>query len=156
MRWLVVLLLHARAAWVASARMDASVNITVFHVHQASFSGPAPINMDVGDAAGDLFFSLRRSVSICVDCSCVLDSGSEISRLDMLCACLNLLNTRDGLLCSASLALECAGVPPYYTNDCTNPEVDSKDLVVTKLVLEVIGGGFGAYAHCNVCTNGTE
>ena len=60
------------------------------------------------------------------------------------------------VLCSASLALECAGAPPYYTNDCTNPEVDSKDLVVTKLVLEVTGGDFGAYAHCNVCVNGTE
>ena len=57
---------------------------------------------------------------------------------------------------SASLALECAGPPPYYTNDCTNPEVESKDLVVTKLVLEVTDGVFGAYAHCNVCVNGTE
>ena len=60
------------------------------------------------------------------------------------------------VLRSVSLALECAGAPPYYTNDCTNPEVDSKDLVVTKLVLEVMDGNFGAYAHCNVCTNGTE
>jgi hypothetical protein len=58
--------------------------------------------------------------------------------------------------CSASLALECAGPPPYYTNDCVNPEVESKNLAITKLVLDVVDDTFGAYAHCNVCANGTE
>ena len=49
--------------------------------------------------------------------------------------------------CSASLALECAGPPPYYTNDCVNPEVESKNLAITKLVLDVVDDMFGAYAH---------
>ena len=57
---------------------------------------------------------------------------------------------------SSSLALECAGPPPHYTNDCRNPEVSSPDLVITKLVLEVLTPEFGTYAHCNVCENGTD
>jgi hypothetical protein len=104
-------------ATAAAAFSAPPINITVFHVNQARF-GSTPLNMDTGDALGDMYFALR----------------------------------------SRTFALECAGPPPYYTNDCVNPEVASSSLVITKLVLTVLGGpfAFGPYAHCNVCTNHTD
>ncbi len=42
-------------------------NITVFHVNPASY-GPVPINMNTGDAAGDLFFWIK-SVQTPLECA---------------------------------------------------------------------------------------
>jgi len=44
-----------------------SVNITVYHINQATF-GAAPVNMDTGDAKGDLYFDLR-SVDLPLECA---------------------------------------------------------------------------------------
>lgn len=41
-------------------------NITVYHVNQASF-GAAPVNMDTGDALGDMYFDFR-SVGLPIEC----------------------------------------------------------------------------------------
>lgn len=48
---------------------------------------------------------------------------------------------------------ECAADPDNH--DCDNPEVTSKDLVITKLILEV-DSRFGQYALCNICENHTD
>jgi len=53
---------------------------------------------------------------------------------------------------SVALPLECAESP--HSSDCTNPEVTSDDLVITKLVLEV-DKRYGQYGFCNVCVNGS-
>lgn len=51
--------------------------------------------------------------------------------------------------------LECRDPNGHYSpSDCTNPEVTAKDLVITKLVLE-IDPYYGEYAFCNVCVNGS-
>ena len=60
MRWLAVVLLRL----LAHHRSSSALNMTVFfHVNPASF-GAAPINMNTGDALGDLFFTLRRSATV--------------------------------------------------------------------------------------------
>ena len=59
---MAVLVQTAGSSIRATGSRADSANVTVFHVHQASFSSSAPINMDLGDAAGDMFFSLRRLV----------------------------------------------------------------------------------------------
>jgi hypothetical protein len=59
---------------------------------------------------------------------------------------------------SKVLPIECAGFNPSnpgrHASDCTNPEVTSDDLVITKLTLEV-DSTYGPYAFCNVCVNGS-
>ena len=42
-------------------------NLTVFHINPLSF-GPVPLNMDVGDAAGDLFFDLWDVIAYPIAC----------------------------------------------------------------------------------------
>ena len=42
-------------------------NITVYHVNEAKF-GPVPINMDTGDAVGDLFFDMLEVISLPLRC----------------------------------------------------------------------------------------
>eukprot|EP00755_Sulcionema_specki_P014778 Sspe_Gene.57631::Locus_31612_Transcript_2_3_Confidence_0.500_Length_1221::g.57631::m.57631 len=54
---------------------------------------------------------------------------------------------------SKALPIECAQDPTSM--DCTNPEVTSSDLVVSKLVLEV-DGRYGTYGRCNICVNHTD
>jgi hypothetical protein len=44
-----------------------AANITIYHVNRAQ-DGVPPINMDTGDAAGDLYFDLR-SVDIPMECA---------------------------------------------------------------------------------------
>ena len=44
-----------------------AVNITVYHVNQATF-GAAPVNMDTGDARGDMFFDMR-SMDLPIECA---------------------------------------------------------------------------------------
>jgi hypothetical protein len=39
-----------------------SVNVTVFHVNPESY-GYAPVNMDTGDALGDMYFDIRGMVT---------------------------------------------------------------------------------------------
>lgn len=86
MRWLLcvaaVLLQTAGSSTRAAEHnrtADSDVNVTVFHVHPASFSSSAPINMDLGDAAGDMFFSLHRSVLSAFEflhgCRCVFPNA---------------------------------------------------------------------------------
>jgi hypothetical protein len=87
-------------------------NLTVFHVNEDTY-GTAPINMDTGNARGDMYFDIR----------------------------------------SMALPIECKDDPS--STDCDNAEVVSKDLVITKLVLE-IDTRFGDYGRCNVCINGTD
>lgn len=53
---------------------------------------------------------------------------------------------------SKVVPIECAKDPTSH--DCTNPEVQANDLVITKLVLEV-DKRFGEYGRCNVCVNGS-
>lgn len=43
-------------------------NITVYHVNEAKF-GPIPINMDSGDAVGDLFFDMLEVISQPLRCA---------------------------------------------------------------------------------------
>mmetsp|Transcript_28256 Transcript_28256/g.74111 ORF Transcript_28256/g.74111 Transcript_28256/m.74111 type:complete len:308 (+) Transcript_28256:3-926(+) len=40
-----------------------------------------------------------------------------------------------------------------YPGQCSNPEVNSDNLVITKV--EVLAAGFSEYGECNVCVNGT-
>jgi len=42
-------------------------NITIYHVNEAKF-GPIPINMDTGDAVGDLFFDMLEVISQPLKC----------------------------------------------------------------------------------------
>ena len=41
-------------------------NITVFHINEVSF-GAAPLNMNTGDALGDMYFDLR-SKALAIEC----------------------------------------------------------------------------------------
>jgi len=43
-------------------------NITVYHVNEAKF-GPIPVNMDTGDAVGDLFFDMLEVISHPLRCN---------------------------------------------------------------------------------------
>merc|ERR1719272_373616 len=54
---------------------------------------------------------------------------------------------------SKTLPIECASGSRH--NDCRNPEVAAKGLVITKIVLAV-DPAFGPYSSCNVCVNGTD
>ena len=49
--------------------------------------------------------------------------------------------------------IECANDPSSH--DCTNVEVTSNSLVITKLILEV-ELPYGPYGRCNICVNGTD
>ena len=49
--------------------------------------------------------------------------------------------------------IECANDPSSH--DCTNVEVTSNSLVITKLILEV-ALPYGPYGRCNICVNGTD
>ena len=50
--------------------------------------------------------------------------------------------------------MECRQDPQGH--DCVNPEVESNDLVITKLILSVDETQFGLYGKCNICVNGTD
>lgn len=69
------------------------------------------------------------------------------------------MNTGDALgdmffdLRSLVLPLECAADPSQH--DCTNAEVVSPDLVITKIIVEA-DHRFTDYAKCNICVNGTD
>ena len=56
---------------------------------------------------------------------------------------------------SVATPLECASGDPRAAHDCDNAEVTSKDLIITKLVLQV-RLPFGDYGRCNICVNGTD
>ena len=60
--YLLLLLVVARATTPKNA-----VNITVYHINQPTF-GAAPVNMDTGDAKGDLYFDIR-SVDLPLECA---------------------------------------------------------------------------------------
>lgn len=51
-------------------------NITVFHINEGSF-GAAPLNMNTGDALGDMYFDLR-SKALAIECA----SGSPSAARD--------------------------------------------------------------------------
>lgn len=44
-----------------------ALNLTVFHINPIEY-GPIPVNMDTGDAAGDLFFDMLEVISYPIDC----------------------------------------------------------------------------------------
>merc|ERR1719321_272288 len=94
---------------------DFAKNLTVYHLNPAS-AGAIPINMDTGDARGDLYFYLGQFL----------------------------------------LPLECANQSKEGRAhfDCDNPERTSKDLVVTKVEME-IDSRPTTYSACNLC-NGTD
>eukprot|EP01060_Flectonema_neradi_P038857 TRINITY_DN8298_c0_g1_i1.p1 TRINITY_DN8298_c0_g1~~TRINITY_DN8298_c0_g1_i1.p1 ORF type:complete len:265 (+),score=60.24 TRINITY_DN8298_c0_g1_i1:137-931(+) len=50
--------------------------------------------------------------------------------------------------------MECRQDPQGH--DCVNPEVESDDLVITKLILTVDETQYGQYGKCNICVNGTD
>jgi hypothetical protein len=54
----------------------AGLNITVFHINEGSF-GAAPLNMNTGDALGDMYFDLR-SKALAIECA----SGSASAARD--------------------------------------------------------------------------
>mmetsp|Transcript_13516 Transcript_13516/g.18704 ORF Transcript_13516/g.18704 Transcript_13516/m.18704 type:complete len:277 (-) Transcript_13516:157-987(-) len=94
--------------------LGARINITLYHVNPANYSGVA--DMDLGDEAGDTFFTARNL------------------GLPMFC--------RDEGETQQGRAL------------CSNPEVISADLIVSRITLEA-STDFGPYGYCDVCTNGT-
>ena len=46
---------------------DGFTNVTVFHVNPASYA-PVPLNMNTGDALGDMYFDIR-SVGLPLECA---------------------------------------------------------------------------------------
>jgi hypothetical protein len=46
---------------------NAKVNITVYHVNERKF-GPIPINMNTGDATGDMFFDMLEVIMVPLKC----------------------------------------------------------------------------------------
>jgi hypothetical protein len=89
-----------------------STNISVYHINPKS-AGEIPINMDTGDALGDLYFYVQQFF----------------------------------------LPEECKDDPRSF--DCQNPERLDKDLVVTKVDLNVKPNSDTTYSACNLC-NGTD
>ena len=57
------------AAWIQLLLLPvvAGTNLTVFHVNPSTYA-PAPLNMDTGDALGDMYFDLR-SVGLPIECA---------------------------------------------------------------------------------------
>lgn len=90
-------------------------NITVYHLNPKS-AGALPVNMDTGDARGDLYFYLGEFL----------------------------------------LPLECANATAHTRAqfDCDNPERVDKNLVVTKVNLQV-DSRLTSYSACNLC-NGKD
>jgi hypothetical protein len=60
-------LLALRASSVSAIDPAYAVNITIYHVNAATY-GAAPVNMNTGDALGDMYFDLR-SVDIALECA---------------------------------------------------------------------------------------
>mmetsp|Transcript_14092 Transcript_14092/g.21278 ORF Transcript_14092/g.21278 Transcript_14092/m.21278 type:complete len:352 (-) Transcript_14092:2167-3222(-) len=104
--WVLIFILLQRAVEGINPRF--AKNITVYHVNSYS-KGTIPLDMDVSDIGGEIFFDLR-SVVLPIEC------GSEYA----------------------------------WSGDCENSELESDDLVITKLELEV-DTRFGEYGRCNVC-----
>jgi hypothetical protein len=57
---------------------------------------------------------------------------------------------------SVDLPIECANVTKENAHDCKNAELVGKDIVITKLILEVDSHSFGTYGYCNLCVNGSD
>ena len=101
-------------AAIATAANAAKINATLYHINPLTVPA-SPVNMDLGDLAGDLFF--------------------DISQIILVFAC----STKH--------------VPPGVI--CNNKETTGSHLGVTKLNME-LDDGFGPYATCNICINGTS
>jgi hypothetical protein len=80
MRRHTLLLLSAPTVVVAIDPRYAQ-NITVFHINPRE-EGPIPLNMDTGDALGDLFFDMMEVICVHV---CVLRGGGEWGMKVMCC-----------------------------------------------------------------------
>ena len=93
------------------AMVAAFQSYPVYHLNPMHL-GQIPVNMDVADLRGDIFFDLSSKT---MPLSCQNGSAAHASH-----------------------------------HDCTNPETQASDLVVSKLELEV-RGDYGEYAACNVC-----
>ena len=67
--WLIMLCLSQVTSSASTGSIDRKFakNITVFHINQDTF-GAAPVNMDTGDAPGDLYFDIR-SVDLPMECA---------------------------------------------------------------------------------------
>merc|ERR1711998_418627 len=59
-----------------TAGASALKNITVFHVNPREY-GPNPINMDTGDAAGDMFFDMHNVIIMPLECPHGAASGGS-------------------------------------------------------------------------------
>lgn len=106
--------------------------LLLYHMNSHTY-GPDPTNMDLGDMAGDLFFDLHTifGAFICSDQPKALNATPPRG----------MQPTTDSLL----------------WRQCDNREVFGNDIVLTKLELEVdTSEGYGTYARCNVCVNGTS
>lgn len=68
-------------ALFASAALAARSNVTVYHINQLDFPG-APINMDIADLAGDVFFDI---LTIASSFACANPSGGGLAQY-LVCA----------------------------------------------------------------------
>ena len=64
---MLALLTAGAAAWPIRVDPAHAANITVYHVNPHEF-GAVPINMDTGDATGDLFFDLFEVIITPLKC----------------------------------------------------------------------------------------
>ncbi len=64
---LLLALASLQAAEVVAIDPAFAKNITVYHINPVSF-GAVPLNMDVGDAAGDLFFDIFMVEAYPIEC----------------------------------------------------------------------------------------
>merc|ERR1719316_2596541 len=63
---------------VRSLDPEHAINLTVYHVNPKRY-GPKPINMDTGDAAGDMFFDFHNALIAPLQCPHGAASGHGCS-----------------------------------------------------------------------------
>lgn len=76
-------LLAASCALVSALDPNFAVNITVFHINELKY-GPKPINMDTGDAAGDMFFDFHNGYIYPLQCPHGAASGGSCSNPEVV------------------------------------------------------------------------
>ena len=116
-----------------------ALHCPVFHINEGSF-GAAPMNMNTGDALGDMSVLCTHSTRV-----------ERLRKLELLSKLLNqLFGSRYFDLRSKALAIECASGSPSAARDCDNQEVNppaDDPLVITKLVLRVTAQ-YSTYGRC--------